>query len=158
MKRLVKVALILVAVVALGACGSKNKPDAIAKDFLTALNQMDYDKAKTFGTEETGKMVDMMKAFMPTDAAKVEEAKAKAKNLVVEITDTKIEGEKAICTYKISGIEGQEPKEDKLNLVQKDGKWLVDWKKEGMGPQTETPAEQPTDSTATAADTTAPAM
>jgi len=110
MKRLVKVALILVAVVALGACGSKNKPDAIAKDFLTALNQMDYDKAKTFGTEETGKMVDMMKAFMPTDAAKVEEAKAKAKNLVLKSLILKLKVKKLFVLIKFLALKAKNQK------------------------------------------------
>ena len=64
MKNLIKLGLVLLVVVSMGACKSGGKPETVAKEFLTALNKMDYDKAKTFGTEETGKMVDMIKSWL----------------------------------------------------------------------------------------------
>ena len=154
MKNLIKLGLVLLVVVSMGACKSGGKPETVAKEFLTALNKMDYDKAKTFGTEETGKMVDMIKSFssMGGDEAKLAEAKKKTEKAEIEILKTEMNGDTAaVCQYKVKGIEGQEPKEDKIDLVKRNGKWLVNWKKEGMGGE---PTTQPaTDSTAV--DTTA---
>jgi hypothetical protein len=148
MKNLMKFGLLLLVVVSMSACKSGGKPETVAKEFLTALNKMDYDKAKTFGTEETGKMVDMIKSFstMGGDEAKLAEAKKKTEKAEIEILKTEMAGDTAaVCQYKLTGIEGQEPKEDKIDLVKRDGKWLVNWKKEGMGGEP-TP-EQAADST-----------
>ncbi|MEI6694621.1 MAG: DUF4878 domain-containing protein [Bacteroidota bacterium] len=148
MKNLIKLGLVLLVVVSMGACKSGGKPETVAKEFLTALNKMDYDKAKTFGTEETGKMVDMMKSFsaMGGDEAKMAEAKKKTEKAEIEILKTEMTNDTvAVCQYKVSGIEGQDPKEDKIDLVKRGDKWLVNWKKEGMGGE---PTAQPADSTA----------
>jgi hypothetical protein len=152
MKNLFKLGLVLLVVVSLGACKGGDKPENVAKEFLTALNKLDYDKAKTFGNEETGKMVDMIKMFSGnTDEAKLTEAKKKAENVKIEITNTEMIGDTAaVCQYKVSGIEGQDPKEDKIDLVKKEGKWLVNWKKEGMGGE---PTPEPA-ADSTAVDTT----
>jgi len=155
MKNLLKLGLVLLVIVTLGACKGGDKPENVAKEFLTALNKLDYDKAKTFGNEETGKMVDMIKMFSGnTDEAKLAEAKKKAENVKIEITSTEMVGDTAaVCQYKVSGIEGQDAKEDKIDLIKKEGKWLVNWKKEGMGgePAAEPATEPATDTTATVA-------
>lgn len=108
---------------------------------------MDYDKAKTLSTEETSKFIEMMKAFsnMGGDEAKLAEFKKKAEKINVEILKTDIESDTtAICRYKISGIENQEPKEESINLVKRNNKWLVHQKKEGLGNE---PVNEPADST-----------
>jgi hypothetical protein len=153
MKNILKLGLVLLVVVAMGACKSGGKPETVAKEFLTALNKMDYDKAKTFGTEESGKMIDMMKSFsaMGGDEAKLAESKKKLEKVQVEILKTEIIADTtAVCQYKLTGIEGQDAKEDKIDLVKRDGKWLVNWKKEGMGGEPTAPAAD-----STAVDTTA---
>ncbi len=108
---------------------------------------MDYDKAKTLSTEETSKFIEMMKAFsnMGGDEAKLAEFKKKAEKVEVEILNTDIQNDTmAICKYKISGIENQEPKEESINLLKRNNKWLVHQKKEGLGNEN---AEIPTDTT-----------
>lgn len=135
MKKFFNLSLILLIVIALGACKGGDKPEKVAKEFLTALNKLDYEKAKTLGTEETGKMIDMIKMFSGnSDEAKLAENKKKAENVKIEILNTEMQGDTAaVCQYKVSGIEGQEPKEEKIDLIKKEGKWLINWKKEGMG-------------------------
>jgi len=157
MKNLIKLGLVLLVVVSMGACKSGGKPENVAKDFLTALNKMDYDKAKTFGTEETGKMVEMVQAFssMGGDTTKLAEMKKKAEKAEIEILKTEMAGDtSAVCNYKLTGIEGQDPKEDKIDLVKRNGKWLVNWKKEGMGGE---PTAQPAEETISADTTSVPA-
>jgi hypothetical protein len=89
-------------------------------------------------------MIDMMKSFsaMGGDEAKLAETKKKFEKIQVEILKTDIIADTtAVCQYKLSGIEGQDAKEDKIDLVKRNGKWLVNWKKEGMGGEPVAPAD-----------------
>jgi hypothetical protein len=84
MKKLLNLGLVLLVIFTIGACKGGDKPENVAKEFLTALNKLDYEKAKTFGNEETGKMVDMIKMFSGnTDEAKLAEAKKKSENVKI---------------------------------------------------------------------------
>lgn len=83
---------------------------------------MDYETAKKYGTEDTGKLLDMMSGFsklMP-DSAKQERS--------FEMKDEKINGDKATVMYTASGEEGEQT----LNLVKIDGKWKVAMSKDSM--------------------------
>jgi hypothetical protein len=65
-------------------------------------------------------MIEMIKSFSGMSEEKEGEEPKKIENLACEV-----DGDKAVCTYNLEGEE-----EDKLELVKKDGKWLVDMKKE----------------------------
>jgi|GEM_PF-1107682 len=113
----------LAALVALiVACGGGDTPKSVAENFLKALNKMDYEAAKKYGSEDTGKLLDMMSGFakMMPDSAKKERS--------FEIKDEKIEGDKATVTYTESGEEGIQS----LNLVKVEGKWKVSMSKDSM--------------------------
>ncbi|HOZ50625.1 MAG TPA: DUF4878 domain-containing protein [Chitinophagaceae bacterium] len=122
------------------SCGSKSDPKAVAENFLNALSKMDYEGAKKYGTPETGKMLDMLSSF---SSMMPDSVKNKAKDVKVEIKNVKEDGDKCDVTYKNS-----EKEEDQtLNLVKKDGKWLVNMTKDetmGAGEDTEAPLA-PTD-------------
>ncbi len=109
------------------SCGSKSDPKSVAIAFLNARNSMDYENAKKYGTAETGKMIDMMSSFssMIPDSMKNE-----AKKIKVDIKDVKEEGDKATVVYS----ESIKPGDQTLNMVKKDGKWLVNMSKDDMGP------------------------
>lgn len=126
---------------ALFSCSSKSDPKDVAKNFLNALTQMDYEGAKKYGTPETGKMLEMLSSFatmMP------DSAKANARKIKIDIKDAKTEGDKCSVTYHNS-----EKKDDQvLTLVKKDGKWLVDMSKDdsmNAGEDTSMPEELPTE-------------
>jgi hypothetical protein len=121
-----------VAFIFLGACKQAEKPQDVAKKFLTSMAKFEWDKAKDLATDSAKTTLDMLAMFT---AGQKPQGEPK-----FEIKDTKIEGDKAIVSYL---DDKNEPKE--LKLVQKDGKWLVDFKKE-TPPMGETPAPQ--DSTA----------
>ena len=53
----------VVAIATMFGC-SGNSPESVAEKFLKAMNKMDYDGAKKYGTDETGKMLDMLSGFM----------------------------------------------------------------------------------------------
>ena len=130
------------------SCKSKSDPKSVASNFLNALTKMDYETAKKYGTPETGKMLDMLSSFagmMP------DSVKAKAKETKVEIKNVKENGNDCVVTYANS----DKPNDDQtLNLIKKDGKWLVNMSKdESMGepasnePDTSAYSEPPVDET-----------
>jgi hypothetical protein len=121
------IAIFAAAVVILSAaCSGGDSPKGVANEFLTSLNKMDFAKAKTMGTEETGKLLDMLSSFsdMVPDSVKQKEANKK-----IEIVNEKIEGDNATVTYKTEGSD----KEETLKLVKADGKWKVQMSKADMG-------------------------
>ena len=122
------------------SCGGGDTPKSVAENFLKALNKMDYETAKKYGSEDTGKLLDMMSGFakMMPDSAK--------KEMSFEMKDEKINGDKATVTYTASGEEGVQT----LNLVKIDGKWKVAMSKDSMNSQ----EGNSIDSGATSTDTT----
>lgn len=123
MKNMFKLAIIAVIVVAINACGGKkDTPEAVAEKFLNHLNKKEYAEAKKLGTEQTGQMIDMMESFSTIGGATEEKKESKIENLKCDTKE-----DKSTCTYTADG------KEEKIDLVKKDGKWLVDMKKEGSG-------------------------
>lgn len=132
------------------SCGSKSDPKSVAKSFLEARNKMDYEAAKKFGTPETGKMLDMLASFSSMIPDSV---KNLTKNAKVEIKgEPKIEGEK--CTITAATTIGTETKDETVNLVMKDKKWLVNMSKDDMGGGAGT--EAPADATAVPAEEAMP--
>ncbi len=138
-------ALISVSII---SCGSKSDPKAVSQNFLNALTKMDYEGAKKYGTPETGKMLDMLSSF---SSMMPDSVKNKAKDVKVEIVSMKENGDNCEVTYKNSDKDD----EQKLNLVKKDGKWLVNMTKDesmGAGEESAPPVEEPVDDAAPMAD------
>ena len=118
------IAMIAITVV---SCGSKNDPKEVALNYLNALKSMDYEGAKKFSTPETGKMLDMLASFsgmMP------DSLKEQAKGIKVTVKEAKEEGDN--CVVKFTSSDKPE-NEETLNMVKKDGKWLVNMTKDDMG-------------------------
>ena len=112
----------LSACVVLYACKGGDSPDAIAEKFLKALYSYDFETARKYGTEDTGKLLDMMSGFsklMP-DSNK--------KEIKFEILNVKVDGDKAVVMYKDEGKEAQAP----LSLMRVNGKWKVNMTKESI--------------------------
>jgi hypothetical protein len=110
------------ALLILTSCGGGDSPKSVAENFLKAMNKMDYETAKKYGSEDTGRLLDMMSGFanMIPDSAKQEKS--------FEIKDEKIDGDKATVTYSQSGEVGEQT----LDLVKIDGKWKVAMSKDSM--------------------------
>jgi len=105
------------------ACSGSESPKGVAKNFLNAMNKLDFEGAKKYGTEDTGKLLDMMSGFikMMPDSSKGRESKT-------EMIAEKIDGEKATVTYKEEG----KNEEMTLDLVKVEGKWKVAMSKDNM--------------------------
>jgi hypothetical protein len=120
----------------IGSCGSKDDPKGVAQNFLNALTKMDYKGAKKYGTPETGKMLDMLESF---SSMMPDSIKNKAKEVTVEIKDVKVNGESCDVTYRTN----DKDEDQNLNLIKKDGKWLVNMSKDDSVLGEETPVEEP---------------
>jgi len=115
MKGLTKFLAGAFAVVVLASCGGGNGADKVATDYLTALKDKNYTKAKELGTKDTQDMLDALTSM--NMAPVIEEVKD------VKCTE---EGDKATCTY-CCAKDGK----NTLSLVKEGDKWLVNEKKEG---------------------------
>jgi len=134
MKHLSKLAIALVVLFAINACKSGDKPEQVAEKFLKHMDKKEYADAKKLATDESATVIDQVGSFdlgaKPTKEAKIEGMTCKT------------EGDKSNCTYKKDGTDG------KIDLVKKDGKWLVDFKKESSTtPPADTTSTPPADTT-----------
>ncbi|MCF6366392.1 MAG: DUF4878 domain-containing protein [Bacteroidales bacterium] len=126
MKKLLSIGFVLVFSAFMFSCGggSSDNPADVAKDFLTALAEQDYDTAKDLGTEETGQLISMiegMAAMIPAEEA--EAGKEDIKTLKMgEVTE---DGDKATVKYS-TDKEGEKT----VDMEKVDGKWKVAMKKE----------------------------
>lgn len=120
--------LCFLAVMTMFSCSSSQSPGQVAIDFLQSIENGDIKKARELSTEASGAMIGMLESPMFKEELK---KAAEASNTKYEVIDTKIDGDKAICTLKM--IDGKSTEgQTELNLVKKDGKWLVDMNKEDM--------------------------
>src|SRR6185503_13683982 len=133
--------LVALFITILSSCEGGKSPKSVAENFLNAMNKFDFETAKKYGTEDTGKLLDMMSGFtkMMPDSARKEEK--------YEMLDEKIEGEKATVTYRAEGREDPE----KLDLIKVNGKWKVAMSKDSLNDE----EGNAMDSGATSTDTSA---
>jgi hypothetical protein len=132
-KNLLGLVVVFFAVVALVSCKGSDGPEAVAEKYLQHIAKQEWADAKKLGTENTAQLVDMLASF--GGAAEVKEVKIE--EMKCEVTE-----ETAVCNFKSNG------EADKLDMVKKDGKWLVDQKKEmPMEDETLTEEEVVTDET-----------
>ncbi len=127
-KGIIFLSLLVLAVVSLTSC-SKNTPEAVAKDWLTAFYHQDYDVAKKLSTEETKAMLVTIQGFSGSLA---DSTKQKAKQVTINIKSVKTEGDKATVTFTASNAPNQE--EPPLKLVKQSDKWLVQFTKSDFKP------------------------
>ena len=104
---------------------SGNKPGAVAEKFLTNVEKGNFEEAKKYSDESTGKLLDMLVSF---GGEKMKEEIEKNKGNIPEIKITRVEekDDKATVYYK----QGEEEKESKLDLKKIDGDWKVSINKE----------------------------
>ena len=116
----------VVAIATMFGC-SGNSPESVAEKFLKAMNKMDYDGAKKYGTEDTGKMLDMLSGFMKMmpDSSK--------KETNFEIISLTAVDNKATVTYFDDKNDGEQV----LNLIKIENQWKVSMNKDNLGGNTE---------------------
>jgi hypothetical protein len=122
MKKLMSIGLVFLFAFMLASCGgSSDNPQDVAKEFMTALADQDYDTAKDLGTENTVMMIGMIESM----ASMAPEGEGEEMGELVW-GETEIDGDNAVCYYTEEGKDAQQ----QVDLVKVDGDWKVDMKKE----------------------------
>lgn len=126
-----RIRIFLPVLLILASCGGP-KPEKVAEQYLLALKNKNWEEAKKLGTDETKKKIDALKSFdftgtSETGIEEVKDIKCTVKDNYAECT--------FCCTNK---------GEDKLSLVKKEGKWLVNDLKEAgdLSPDKDTDREE----------------
>lgn len=104
------------------ACGGgSKKPKDVALAFANAMAKQDYETAKKHATEDTKKVIDLIKGM----AGEKKQDKTPSYTVVSE----SISGDKATVKLKDTANDG---KESEVTLKKVDGKWLVAMDKQQM--------------------------
>ena len=98
----------------------EEKAEKVLTDFLIALEQGDYETARKLSTKEAKALLGMMEAG---DEKMIEEVK--------DVKCTMDDENQASCTFCCFVGNGT-PEETKVKVKKVDGKWLVDFVKEGF--------------------------
>ena len=111
-------------IIFLFAC-TGNTPERVAKNYLKAFNNHEFEEAKKYGTEVTAKLLDMQIAFlkmgtMPEPVVKDRKIKMLDEKIINDTT--------AVVTYQMEGSKGDQT----LNLVKLNGQWKVEMSKDNL--------------------------
>ena len=117
---LLAVGLITLTMSSCGGGGSQ--PKDVARTFLDAMEEQDWETAKSVSTKETKKMLDSMKGLMSMGGNKDKSTTGKLE----EFKNTEVNGDKAVVTYCC----GKEGNDAKLHLKKVEGDWKVHLNKE----------------------------
>lgn len=122
MKKLVLIALVLLALFALTACGKK--PNTVAKNFFQALQDKNFEAAKKLSTFNSQGYIEgietMYKGFSPVEKKNFDKTK-------YTVEKVEVDGDTATITYKRWKLGSPESNEEKTApMVKEDGAWLVD--------------------------------
>jgi len=127
MKKLFFNLFLLASLGTLVSCSS-NSPENVAKNFLKKMHKADFEGAKEYATTDTKSMLTMMESFGAKDKI-LDESKEKG-SLSINVVDTQIDGDKAVCKVELKYADSDEIDKQTLKLIKKDDKWLVNMGKE----------------------------
>ncbi len=120
MSKIKKLTFIIGITFLLISCGKNDSPSSITDKFLSALTKQEFEIAKTYGTDDTDRLLDMMIGYKKMGAEPF------LQDAVFDIIDEKINGDEAKVRVKVEGRN----KELVFNLEKEDGKWKVAMNKE----------------------------
>lgn len=112
MNKILIILLVIMTMLLISACGTK--PETVARKFLTAMENGDTDTMNKLSTPESHTIIGLIPMLMQQmgDSPKFE-----------IITTEIIDDTNAKVMYRIQTSESVE--DDELQLVKRDGKWLV---------------------------------
>ncbi len=128
MKKFYYILLIVLALLALSACG--NKIESTARSFFDAMEKQDIAKMKDYVTEEGQQILTMAEAFTAEMSEEQKDGMEKMKYKILETTE---DGDNAVVSFEQWEVDNPEDKEtNELKLTKIDGEWKVDLSKEDM--------------------------
>src|SRR5438094_962558 len=110
-------------IIALVSGCSQNNPKTVAQKFLSASARMNYDEAKKYATPATAKLLDMLSATAEMTPDSVKKKRDSNFEIIREYgrNDTL-----SVILYHVKNSDSDQT----LNVVKRDGKWLVNVSKE----------------------------
>jgi len=110
-----------IAIIAITLAGCKiTREEAamkVAREFLENINKNNFKKAKKLATEESKDAIEMLESFSKMNGSSTNRS-------VIDNLSCQLDGDKATCSYTENG------EAKTISLIEKDGKWLVEMKKE----------------------------
>ncbi|MEZ5046657.1 MAG: DUF4878 domain-containing protein [Chitinophagaceae bacterium] len=114
-------------------CKTESDPVDVATSYLNAVEKLDYEGAKKYGTPET---IELLSTFATMSGELPDSIKTQIKAAKITIKNSTIRENTCEVQYELSNNPG---KEDVLKLIKKDDKWLVHIAYDDMGPEATIP-------------------
>ena len=128
MNKMIKLVVIALGCAAMFAgCGAKT-PGDVSVAFMQKLSKGDFEGAKAYCDKTTAGLLTMMEGMAANDPKALAEFKEK-EGAKFEVTEEKIDGDKASVRIKITNKDGEIEEGDPVDLVKVDGEWKVAIKK-----------------------------
>ncbi len=129
--RKLRIIFALLPLLAFAACSGGGGPEVVAEKFLKAVYTADFEGAKQYCTDETKQTIDFIAAFASEKKDEMKKADVRIEQKSVVIAEDGNSAEVEVIVHGALDIDkGEviEQKEEKLQLVKVDDKWLVDYK------------------------------
>lgn len=100
------------------SCKKRPEPQDVALEFMHAIQESNFERAKEFATKESQQVILLYSIF---DGKRNENEREKIKNAQLKVVDHSEEGDKASVTILNSSASQQET----LQLVKESGHWKI---------------------------------
>ena len=121
----------LLPLLAFAACSGGGGPEVVAEKFIKAVYTADFEGAKQYCTDETKQTIDFIAAFAAEKKDEMKKADVTIEQKSVVVAEDENSAEVTLIVHGSLDLDKGEvvdAKEEKLQVVKVDGKWLVDYK------------------------------
>ena len=121
--------LMCVLGVLFASCKKRPEPQEVALEFMRAMQESNFERAKEFATKESQQIILLYSIF---DGKRNENDREKIKNAQLKVLDHKEDGDKANVTILNSSAGQQETLQ--LQLIRESGQWKISMTLESILP------------------------
>ena len=129
--RKLRIIFALLPLLAFAACSGGGGPEVVAEKFIKAVYTADFEGAKQYCTDETKQTIDFIAAFAAEKKDEMKKADVTIEQKSVVVAGDENSAEVTLIVHGSLDLDKGEvvdAKEEKLQVVKVDGKWLVDYK------------------------------
>ena len=129
--RKLRIIFALLPLLAFAACSGGGGPEVVAEKFIKAVYTADFEGAKQYCTDETKQTIDFIAAFAAEKKDEMKKADVTIEQKSVVVAEDENSAEVTLIVHGSLDLdkgEDVDAKEEKLQVVKVDGKWLVDYK------------------------------
>ena len=129
--RKLRIIFALLPLLAFAACSGGGGPEVVAEKFIKAVYTADFEGAKQYCTDETKQTIDFIAAFAAEKKDEMKNADVTIEQKSVVVAEDENSAEVTLIVHGSLDLDKGEvvdAKEEKLQVVKVDGKWLVDYK------------------------------